>query len=155
MLRGIILAAVLAAPAAAQDVGGQGFVEDGPIVAIYGADRAGPGDTCRRSGLARMRFTFADPEGVAYAAVHIGAVAVRPAVSDRAETWLWLPDYARPERKYRWRYEDPAATRDARTLPVAVEVVAGAGPLEVTLIGKDGSGDMITSELEVVPALCR
>lgn len=151
MLRAMAVATALVALPAGADAA---WRDGGPSFAVLGAERAEPGDTCERSLRARIDVTVTDRHGVAYAAVDLGAADVRPAVSDRTRTWLWLPDDARGARAYRWRYEDRAATRLRQTLPLVVDVAAGAGPVEMTVTAKDGAGNLTVRSLAVLPAAC-
>lgn len=156
MIRILTLALALAtAPAWAA---GPGFTISGATA--YGLpvlDELAPlfGPECRVSGRTRIDVTFSDPDGIAYAAVTLRSSEVRPAVSDRAETWLWIPSYARPARGYRWRYEEPTATRTRHTIPMAIEVFPGAGPIPAEIVAKDGSGALKIRELTLIPTACR
>ena len=156
MIRILTLAlALAAAPASADD----------PDITIFGATAYGvpgleeitalTGPECGVAGRTRIDVTFTDPDGISYAAVTLRSVQVRPAVSDRAETWLWIPDYARPARGYRWRYEEPAATRTRHTIPVVIELVPGAGPIPAEIVAKDGDDALTVRTLALVPAACR
>ena len=155
MIRSLML--VLAFAAAPAWAAGPGFT-------ILGAQKVGvpelPALTwagpCAAFGTTTIGVTFTDPDGIAYAAVRLGAVAARPAVSDQAETWLWIPDYARPARGYQWRYEDSDGRLYLRyTLPVQIDLVPGTGPIWTEVIAKDGSGAMTIRRFGLVPDACR
>ncbi len=156
MIRSLILLLALAAApalaggpdfsiAGARVVGLPGFEE---ITAITGPD-------CNATGRTRINVTFADPDGIAYAAVDLRSSQVRPAVSEQAEARLWIPNYERPERAYRWRYEDPAALRTSYTIPIALELIPGAGPIPTEVMTKDGRGALKIRRFALVPAACR
>lgn len=156
MIRTLTLAiALLATPAFA---GGPGFTISGArAVGIPGLPElaAATGARCRASGRTTIHVTFSDPEGIAYAAVDLGAVQVRPGVSARARTWLWLPDYARPARGYRWRYEEDGVLATRHTIPVTIDMVPGAGPIPTEVMAKDGTGAMTIRTFALMPAACR
>jgi hypothetical protein len=155
MLRRLILAlAVAATPAWAS----------GPGFSIAGAERVGlPGLTdfalggrpCGATGRARIDVTFTDPDGIAYAAVSLGAARTAPAVSGFTDTTIWLPSYAKPRRDYRWRYEDAAATRTAYTIPIVLDLIPTAGPIPAEIMAKDGRGRLTSRTLALRPAPCR
>ena len=156
MIRILTLAlALVAAPASAQGPGVS--ISGASIVGLPGLEEfaAAHGPECGASGRTSISVTFADPEGITYAAVDLRSVQVRPAVPDRAETWLWLPGYARPKRGYRWRYEQVPATRTRHTIPIAIELVPGAGPIPAEVVAKDGTGAMTIRRFALRPADCR
>ncbi|MBM9595758.1 hypothetical protein [Roseitranquillus sediminis] len=129
---------------------------DAPTAVITGARAAEPISTvCLGGGRARFYVTFSDPDGISYAAVHLAADSIRPAVPERTKTWLWIPDYARDQRAYRWRYEDPSASRTSRTIPVVVDVMQGSRPLTVHLEAKDAGEGLLIEEVEILPSVCR
>ena len=154
-----ILTLALALAAAPAWAAGPGFTISGATV--YGLpelEEVAPliGPECGTAGRTRIYVTFADPDGIAYAAVTLRSVQVRPDVSDQAETWLWIPDYARPARGYRWRYEDTDGRLQLRhTIPIAIELVPGAGPIPAEIMAKDGNGALKVRELALIPAACR
>ena len=153
-----ILTLALALAAAPAWAAGPGFTISGATAyGVPGLEEiaALTGPECGVAGRTRIHVRFADPDGIAYAAVTLRSVQVRPAVSDQAETWLWIPDYARPARGYRWRYEEPAATRTRHTIPIVVELVPGAGPIPAEIMAKDGDGALKVRTLALVPAACR
>lgn len=113
------------------------------------------GPHCNGSPRTRIDVTFSDPDGIAYAAVDLSSVHVRPAVSADVATWLWIPDSARAKRNYRWRYEEKAASRTTKTIPVAVDVMAGAGPIPAEVMAVDGKGRLSVRTLALFPTACR
>ena len=152
MIRELAVAAAAALWAAGASAGGL-LPGDGPTRTVTSATPGGPTlystvgavavPACAvRGGPALLFFAFADPDGIDYAAVQIGAETVRPAVSERAETWLWIPDYAREKRAYRWRFEDTGVLRARRIIPVALEIVPGDEPLNVHVETKDGDENL-------------
>ncbi len=115
---------------------------------------------CLASGgnVARLYFTFTDPQGVDYAGVDITADAVRLPVSDHVKTYLWVNPGTRDDRAYRWRFEEDGPRYPTRhTIPVAVEVVPNAGPLDVHIEAKDSVGNLTVHDFQLDPlaALCR
>ena len=155
MIRSLTL--VLALAAAPAWAGGPGFAIAGAdVVNLWGFPALARAPACGASGTTTIYVTFADPEGIAYASVSLGAVRARPGVSERAETWLWLPDYARPNRGYQWRYEDTEGGLFARhTLPVQIDLVPSAGAIPAQVMAKDGVGAMTIRRFALIPDACR
>ncbi len=150
-----LLLALAGAPALAN--GPDFSIAGARVVGIPGFEEitARSGPRCNATGRARIDVTFTDPDGIAYAAVDLRSSQVRPAVSEQAETWLWIPNYERPERSYRWRYEDPAALRTLYTIPIALELIPGAGPIPTEVMTKDGKGGLKIRRFALVPSACR
>ena len=149
-----LLLGLAAAPAWAA---GPGFsISNAEVVGVPGLPELAvmTGARCGATGRTTVYVTFADPDGIAYAAVTLGAVQARPGVSEQAETWLWLPDYARPKRGYRWRYEDKPPLRTRHTVPVTIDLVPWAGPIPTEVMAKDGRGGMTIREFALVPDAC-
>jgi hypothetical protein len=157
-IAGSILAAWLVVPGASP------ALASGPDFSIAGAERVGlplltdfalNGPPCGATGRARIDVTFTDPDGIAYAAVSLGAARTDPAVSDFIDTTIWLPFYAKSRRDYRWRYEDAAATRTAHTIPIVLDLIPTAGPIPAEIMAKDGRGRLTSRTLALRPAPCR
>lgn len=153
-----VLAAVLALAAAPALAAGPGIdISGASTVGMSGfADLAALGGPhCTGAPRTRIDVTVTDPDGIAYAAIDLSSAHVRPVMSANAATWLWIPDSARPKRSYRWRFEEKAATRTTRTVPMAIDVVAGAGPIPAEIMAVDGKGRMSVWSIALFPAACR
>jgi hypothetical protein len=155
MIRSLTLVlALVAAPAWAA----------GPGFSISGARAVGPpempalvkGPACGASGSTTIYVTFSDPQGIAYAAVDLGATRTRPDVTAQADAWLWLPSYARPARAYQWRYEDTDGRLSVRhTIPMEIDLAPAAGPIWTEVMAKDGRGAMTIRRFALRPDACR
>lgn len=160
MIRSLTLVLALAAavaPAAAWAWGGPGFSISGArAVGIPEAPALTRGPACGRSGSTTIYFTFSDPQGIAYAAVDLGAAQTRPDVNSQSQAWLWIPGYERSSRAYQWRYEDTDGRLFVRkTIPVEIDIVAGAGPIWTEVMAKDGGGGMTIRRFALLPDACR
>lgn len=110
---------------------------------------------CGATGQATFHVTFSDPDGVTYADVRLGSVRVRPEVTPQVRTAIWVPDYARPDRFYRWRYENTDRPSVSHTIPITVDLVPGAGAIPVEIFAKDARGTLTIRNFRVIPAACR
>jgi hypothetical protein len=157
MIRSLALALALALAAAPAWAAGPGFSISGArTVGIPELPALARGPACGVSGSTTIHLTFSDPDGIAYAALDLGAVRTRPDVSAQAEASLWLPNYARPARAYRWRYEDTDGRLYARhTISAEIDLVPSAGPIWTEVIAKDGRGAMTIRRFALRPDACR
>lgn len=153
-----ILTFALALAAAPAWAGGPGFTISGArAYGLPGLEDIAPytGPACGAAGRATIHVTFSDPDGIAYAAVDMRSDEVRPAVSEQAETWLWIPGYSRPARSYQWRYEEPDATRTRHTIPIQIVVQPNARPIPTEIMTKDGKGALKIRRFALIPTVCR
>lgn len=151
------LALVLALAAAPAWAAGPGFsISGAQAVGFREAPALVKGPACGASGSTTIHVTFSDPDGIAYAAVALGSARTRPDVTDQARAWLWIPDYARPQRAYRWRYEDTDGRLAVRhTIPVEIDLLPAAGPIWTEVMAKNGRGGLTVRRFALQPDACR
>jgi hypothetical protein len=134
----------------------------GPSVSVAGARVVegprlglGPAQPCAARGDVTIHVTFTDPDGVTYADVRLGSVRVRPEVTPQVRAAIWVPDYSRPDRFYRWRYENRDRPSVSHTIPITVELVPGVGSVPAEIVAKDARGALTIRHFRLIPAACR